>query len=132
MELGELRKRALLRGLRRQCPQCGVRALHKGYARLRDDCGECGLVLRREQGAQTGTMYLTAAASQVLAAALIFGVHFGTDWSVGVSVAVVLPSVLLFCAVILPVCQTFWVAVEYMTDVSNGESWVSSDSFRPS
>ncbi|MEX1024502.1 MAG: DUF983 domain-containing protein [Planctomycetota bacterium] len=124
MELAELRRRALLRGARLRCPQCGARGLHVGFGRLRERCPACELVLRREQGAQTGSMYLTAALSQVLAAALVFLIWFGTDWSVATSLAVALPLVLVACAFVLPFAQCLWIAIEYVTDAVNREPWV--------
>ena len=69
-------------------------------------------------------MYLTAALSQLVACALIFAVWFGTDWSVETSIAVVLPLVLIACTLLLPLCQSLWVSVEYVTDAVNNESWI--------
>ena len=125
MELSELRKLALWRGARRRCPQCGENDLFRRYARLADECPHCGLLLRREQGAQTGSMYLTAAISQLFACVLIFALWFGTDWSPAMSTAVALPIVLGICCVLLPWCQSMWVAVEYVTDAVNDEPWVN-------
>jgi len=34
--------------------------LFEGYARLKQQCDACGLVFRREQGAMTGSMYMSA------------------------------------------------------------------------
>lgn len=124
MDLPRVRKRALLRGLSLRCPQCGSRGLFRGYARLHDACPTCGLVLRREQGAQTGSMYLTAALTQTFACVLIFAVWFGTDWSAGTSLAVALPLVVAASVFALPLCQSIWAAVEYVTDAVNGEPWV--------
>jgi len=115
---------ALGRGLRRRCPQCGAGDLFLRYARLRESCAECGLVLRREQGAQTGSMYLTAAVTEVFAAVLIGIGWIFTDWSTPVFLSVSIPMMLLFSAWFLPVSQAFWVGVEYSTDAANGESWV--------
>ena len=72
----------------------------------------------------TGSMYATAIVTEVFAAILILGAWFLTDWSTGTFIAVALPVVLIFSALALPLCQAFWVGVEYLTDVGNGESWV--------
>jgi len=122
--LGALRRRALVRGLRLACPQCGARGLFHRYARLRERCPHCELVLRREQGAQTGSMYLTAAVCQVFACGVVWLAWLLTDWSTPVFLAVAVPLVLAFCALFLPLSQTLWVAVEYATDAVNGEEWV--------
>ena len=94
------------------------------YGRVAPSCSACGLVFRREQGAQTGSMYLTAAVTQVFAIALVGIVYGFTDWSVGLSIGVVLPIVAAFCYLFLPFSQSIWVAVEYVTDAANGEEWV--------
>ena len=111
------------RVLRRRCPQCGVAALFRAFARLERSCERCGLVFRREQGAQTGTMYLTAAVSEVFAAALIFLFWWAFDWTPAVFVLVTAPLVLGFCVAFLPVAQALWVGVEYVTDLEGHEPW---------
>ncbi len=113
-----------LRALKRTCPQCGEGGIFLRYARLRPACTACGLVFRREQGAQTGSMYLTAAVTQVFAVTLIFLSWWMLDWSVATYVAVTLPIVALFCAWFLPLSQSLWVGVDYLTDAANGEDWV--------
>ena len=118
------RRLILARVLRRRCPQCGAGALFRAYARLAGVCARCGLVFRREQGAQTGTMYLTAAVSEVFAAALIFLFWWAFDWTPLVFVLVTAPLVLAFCAFFLPVAQAVWVGVEYATDLASREPWV--------
>lgn len=94
------------------------------YARLAVSCTECGLVYRREQGSQTGSMYLTAAITEVVAAVLVGLGWIFTDWSTPVFLAISVPLILVFSAWFLPVSQAFWVGVEYATDASNGEPWV--------
>jgi uncharacterized protein (DUF983 family) len=113
----------LRRVLARRCPQCGVGRLFGGYARLVETCARCGLVYRREQGAQTGTMYLTAAVSEAFAAALIFLFWWRFDWTPLAFVLATAPLVLAFCAVFLPLAQALWVGVEYLTDLHNQEPW---------
>ncbi len=117
------RRLILARVLRRRCPQCGAGALFRAYGRLLGACERCGLVFRREQGAQTGTMYLTAAVGQVFAAALIFLFWWAFDWTPRAFVLVTAPLVLAFCALFLPVAQALWVGVEYATDLQSHEPW---------
>lgn len=122
--LSTLRWAALRRVLGRRCPQCGGGPLFRAYARLLESCPVCGLVYRREHGAQTGSMYLSAAVTQLFAALVIALVWTLTDWSAGVSIAASLPLVGAFCAFFLPYSQAIWVAVEYVTDAVNREEWV--------
>lgn len=113
-----------LRALRGRCPQCGSGALFARRFRLRESCSDCGLLYRREQGAMTGSMYLSAAVTQIFAAGLIALIYLGTDWGAALSIAVGLPVVLLFCYAFLPVSRALWTAIEYATDVGNREPWV--------
>ena len=127
LERGPLGARRLIlkRVLARRCPQCGVGPLFRAYARLARSCGECGLVYRRESGAQTGSMYLTAAVTEVFAAALIFLLWWSFDWTTTRFVLTSVPVVLVFSAFFLPVAQAVWVGVEYATDLAGGEPWAT-------
>lgn len=112
------------RALRKRCPQCGEGALFRSFARLHETCASCGLQYRRESGSQTGAMYFCAAVTELFAAALALGMYFLTDWSTPVALGVGTVLVLGFSYLFLPVSMAFWTAVEYSTDVSNGETWV--------
>jgi len=125
LELRALVVRTARRALLLGCPACGSRGLFARYGRLRERCPSCGLVLRREQGAQTGSMYLTASVNQVFAAVVILIVFGLTDWSLGLELAVSIPLVALFCLAFLPFSQVIWAGVEYVTDCINGEPWVA-------
>ena len=115
----------LRRALRGRCPQCGVGALFGGYARLHRACPECGLVYRREQGAQTGSMYVSAVVTEIFAAALAILLFLATDWPTPVALGVGLVLVLAFSWFWLPRAIGVWVAAEYATDVHNRESWTA-------
>jgi len=69
-------------------------------------------------------MYFRAAVTEIFAAALALGLYFLTDWSQPVALGVGTALVLGFGYLILPVSMAFSTAVEYATDVSNGEAWV--------
>ena len=112
-----------LRAWRGRCPRCGAGLLFARRFRLAPSCSGCGLVYRREQGAMTGQMYLSAAVGQVLAALLFLGVWLGTDWGAALALAVTLPLVLGFSYWFLPRSMALWVAVEYLTDRGNREPW---------
>ena len=111
------------RALRLRCPQCGVGRLFERGLRLHHRCSECGLVYRREQGAMTGSMYLSAAVTELFAAFVVAVVWLATDWGVVLSIAVGLPVVAAFCYAFQPFSMGLWVAVEYLTDVGNKEEW---------
>ena len=115
----------LRRVLRKRCPQCGEGPLFRGFARLNLGCALCGLVFRRESGSQTGSMYLSAAVSEVFAAAVALALFFLTPWSFAVELALGIAFVLAFSYAFLPLSIALWTAVEYLVDVSNGESWTS-------
>jgi uncharacterized protein (DUF983 family) len=87
-------------------------------------CSHCSLVFRRDPGAMTGAMYVSAAVTEVFAALLIILIFVGTDWGMWVSLAVSLPVFLLFTYWFLPRSMGLWTAVDYMVDESNQESWV--------
>src|SRR5678815_2515857 len=112
--------RRVLRGF---CPQCGQGELFRRWARLHERCPVCGLVYRREQGSMIGSMYLSAIATELVAAAISLALFFGTSWSPGVVIAVGLALHFAFAAWFFPRSMSLWVAVEYATDVQNGEWW---------
>jgi uncharacterized protein (DUF983 family) len=117
------RKLFLARAWRKRCPQCGQGELFARYAKLHERCAQCGLVYRREQGGMTGSMYLSAIVTEVFAALLVIVIFFGTDLETGASIAIALPILLLFAYWWLPRSIALWTAIEYATDVANGERW---------
>lgn len=119
------RRLIFARVLARRCPQCAARTLFARYARLAERCTECGLVFRREAGAQTGSMYLTAVAGELFAVLLIGIAWWLFDWSTTRFVLVLVPLVLAFTAAFLPLSQALWVGVEYATDLEGREPWTS-------
>lgn len=125
------RRNLLARVLARCCPQCGAHALFKGYARLAPDCSNCGLVFRREQGSQTGSMYLTAVAGELFAATLIGLAWWLFDWSTTTFVLVLVPLTLAFTVAFLPLSMALWVGVEYATDLENKAPWVAPRESEP-
>lgn len=79
-------------------------------------CSECELVVRAEEGSMTGQMYLAAAVSEVLALVLAVVIWLGTDWGIGVTLAVLIPFVGLFSYWFLPKAMALWTAVDFLTD----------------
>lgn len=116
-------RNSIPRVLARHCPQCGKGALFSSRFRLHTDCAECGLVYRREQGSMTGSMYLCAAVTEIVAAAVAVTMFLvGLELTTGLIVG--LTTISAFCFWFLPYSKGIWVAVEYSTDVGNREDWV--------
>ena len=118
-----LARRVARRALALRCPRCGARGMFRGFARLRERCPACDLVFRREQGAQTGSLVLTAAVHQVFAAVVILVIFAGTDWGLALQLSVSIPVVLAFCIAFLPWSQSIWAGIEFATDCVNREEW---------
>jgi uncharacterized protein (DUF983 family) len=118
-------KRLVLRRvLAKRCPQCGRGALFASFTRLRPSCADCGLVYRREQGAMTGSMYLSAAVTECFAALLLAAAWIWLeDPTTPLFLWVALPLVVVFSWFFLPRSMALWVGVEYSTDLANGERW---------
>lgn len=114
----------LRRVLAKRCPQCGKGALFQSFARLHESCAECGLRYRREAGSMTGSMYVSAAVTEVFAAAVALALFWFTDLPMlwGCVLAVLL--VAGFSYAFLPRSMALWVAVEYCTDRANNEPWI--------
>lgn len=73
----------------------------------------------------TGSMYLSAIVTELFAALLVIGIFFGTDLDPLPSIAVALPLLLGFAYGWLPRSIALWTAIEYATDVANGEPWAA-------
>jgi uncharacterized protein (DUF983 family) len=112
-------RRILGRSWAGNCPRCDRGALFQSRFRLRPGCTVCGLVYRREPGAMTGQMYLSAVVTEVFAVLLIVLIWVGTDWSPWRSIAVSVPLVIVFSYWFLPKAMALWVGIEFLTDVAN-------------
>lgn len=104
---------------RRTCPRCGAGSLFASTFRLAPACARCELVFRREPGAMTGQMYLSAAVTEIVAAALVLLVWIATDWGTATSLSVSIPLVVGFSYWFLPKAMALWVGIEFLTDVGN-------------
>ena len=121
--LDGVKLRCLRRVARHTCPQCGVGALFDRWAHLRERCNHCGLIYRREDGAELGSMYLSATISQLFAAAVFVLLWVFTDLGAWGGFAVGAPIVLALCYGFLPLSMALWTAIEYLTDVASGAWW---------
>ncbi|MFM7299408.1 MAG: DUF983 domain-containing protein, partial [Planctomycetota bacterium] len=110
--LDGVKLRCLRRVVRHTCPQCGVGALFDRWAHLRERCNHCGLIYRREDGAELGSMYLSATVSQLFAAAVFVLLWVFTDLGAWGGFAVGAPIVLAFCYGFLPLSMALWTAIE--------------------
>jgi uncharacterized protein (DUF983 family) len=111
------------RGLSSRCPQCGDGHLFKGYCELWERCEECELLYRREHGAMTGAMYISAVMTEVVAALICVAMFLLTDWSVKTGLLVGAPVVAFFAFFTYPRAMALWVAIDYWTDLQNGAAW---------
>ncbi|MGH7163617.1 MAG: DUF983 domain-containing protein, partial [Planctomycetota bacterium] len=102
-------KRALLR----RCPACGRGEAFSGPLRMRSACAVCGWVLEREPGTFTGSMYLVAAATELLAVLLFAVLWLATDWPAWLMLAAGLPVLSLLYLCCFPVTKSIWAAIEY-------------------
>lgn len=107
---------AMVRSLRAICPRCGEGPMVESRFKLLPSCAACGLAYRKEAGAMTGQMYLTAIITEIFAMVLVLVVFFFTDLGVMASIALGLPLVVVFSYAVLPISMRSWVAVEYLTD----------------
>lgn len=83
----------------------------------------CGHAYRRESGASTGAMYVSAVVTQLFAAAVMVVLWMFTDWGTALGLSVAVPVVFVFCLAVLPPSIALWVGVEFLTDAANGEEW---------
>ncbi len=114
---------ATRRALRKLCPRCGRTPLFASYAKLHRDCADCGHQHRRESGASTGGMYVSAGVTQLFAVLVVLFLWFATDWSLGQGFAFAIVTVGGFSYAFLPYSIAIWTAVEYWTDLHNRERW---------
>lgn len=113
------------------CPKCGRGRIFRSRFRLVEQCDACGLLMRREAGAMTGQMYLSAVITEIAAAVMVLAIFFLTDWSPLTSIAVGLPLIVIFSYLVMPRSMALWVAVEFMTDVANRETWTQDEGHTP-
>lgn len=120
---GGVGRLCLARVLRGRCPQCGRGALFLRWARLHERCPVCGLIYRREPGAELGAMTLSTLVNTGLAAVLFLLVWGFTDLGSWVALALSAPLMVAVSYALLPACMSTWVAIDYLTDVYNREWW---------
>ena len=73
-------------------------------------------MLRAEAGSMTGQMYLAAAVGEFVATLLAVVIWLATDWSIWVSLALLVPFMGIFSYWFLPKAMGLWAAVDFLTD----------------
>jgi uncharacterized protein (DUF983 family) len=107
--------RAVLRGIRLRCPECGHGHLFQAGLRLNETCPYCWVRFERAPGESVGAVYLTSA----ITALLIYGGYFILDALldsditsyIAVWIGVVLALNLLF----FRLTRALWIVFAYLT-----------------
>ena len=115
MEIARAREH-LIRGLKLECPACGLGRLYESFFRMRDECTYCGLVFAREQGYFVGAIYLNVIATESLIFATYLALilaHRITDQSTY--------TILFALALLLPVlfhrhARSLWLSLDHLLD----------------
>src|SRR5262245_65075350 len=105
--------RALGRGLRLRCPQCGATPLFRGWFRMAEACALCGLYFERAQGYFVGAIYVNYAMTVGLAVAGFFLTWGVLGWSTGAQLAVLVPFVIVFPLWFFRYSRSLWLALEW-------------------
>lgn len=93
------RMAAFARGALLRCPACGRGSLFRGWFRMHDACGRCGLPFTREQGFYLGSIYINYGVTVIVTGGLYallvagFGTSHETALAACLVVAVALPVV---------------------------------------
>jgi uncharacterized protein (DUF983 family) len=108
--------RAISRGLRLKCPECGLGSLFTSMFRMREHCPVCGLRFVREQGYFIGAIYLNVIATE----SLIFGAFLISMLAHAINEKATY-AVLITLAVILPVlfsrhARSLWLCFDHLID----------------
>jgi uncharacterized protein (DUF983 family) len=102
-------KTALLRGLRRKCPRCGMGALFIGYLKRAEACPHCGESFD-EIEADDGPAWLTIGVVAHIIVPLLIYLESRELMSYGAEVAVVLAATIASTLAFLPLCKGLFVA----------------------
>ena len=66
----------LSRSLRLRCAVCGVGKLFRGWFRMHEHCGHCGVKFDRAPGYYLGSIYFNYGVTAALVVAIYFGLFF--------------------------------------------------------
>ena len=108
--------RALVRGLRKRCPRCGVGGVFSGWFTLRKSCPRCDLRFEKEEGGFLGAMVLNFTVAVGLWIVVFFAGVALTVPDVPVAPLLAMSVVVLVLVPLwfYPRSKTLWAAVEFM------------------
>src|SRR5579864_3036961 len=108
--------RAVARGVRFRCPNCGEGRVFFSFFRMRDECPVCGLSFYPESGYYVGAMYL----DYILSAGVFLAVYVPTLFLPDITHLSYLTKSLLWIAFATLVClglarpsYSLWLAVDF-------------------
>lgn len=104
--------RAMGRGLRGKCPECGGGALFAGYVRTRDVCAGCGLHLGGHE-ADDAPPYVTIMIVGHVAIPLALAARQMFDLPLGVQFAIWGPAIVAMTAWLLPAVKGGLIGVQW-------------------
>ncbi|QXC61662.1 DUF983 domain-containing protein [Aquihabitans sp. G128] len=108
--------RLLLRGVRKQCPNCGGHPVYDTWFRMKDRCPDCGLRFEREPGFFVGAYLINLAVAFTLLFVLCM-VYVGwkaanPDAGVLVPISVMVAVGILAPPFFYPYSRTVWSAID--------------------
>lgn len=123
---------ALRRGRGLCCPMCGEGRLFRGLLRMERECSECRFQFERAPGYFLGSTYINYGLTAGTTTVSYVTLHFG----LGVSNSVLMPALLLFCAVFPLVffryARSLWLSLDCCFDrVGAEESLAASRQSSP-
>ncbi|MCU1497529.1 MAG: hypothetical protein JWM47_1482 [Acidimicrobiales bacterium] len=108
--------RLLLRGLRKQCPNCGGGHIYDSWFRMKDRCPACGLRFEREPGFFVGAYLINLAVAFALLFALCMVVvawkATDPDAPIAVPIAIGVFIGLVAPPFFYPYARTVWSAID--------------------
>lgn len=104
---------ALLRGLKKRCPQCGIGPLYQGWHLLHENCVHCDCELQDREGNCWAFMYFSTAFITGLFICIVLLTR-PTNLILGQIVIVI--SALFLMAATLPYRKGIAIAIDYLVD----------------
>ena len=104
---------ALVRGMRKRCPACGLGKAFLSWFKMADTCPQCGYSFSREEGYWVGALIVNIAVAEawfaLLFAAVVLATMPDVAWRPLLVVGVVTNT--LLPALFYPYSKTLWMAV---------------------
>jgi uncharacterized protein (DUF983 family) len=107
-------KRIFIRGLKLQCPNCGLAPLYYSPFRMSDYCRYCDITFEREQGYFVGAIYINVIATEAILLITVMGYGLITG-----SLDGRIFSALIVLAGVLPVffyhhSRSLWLSIDHI------------------